>query len=385
MKKSLSGEKQPDQSNAGWKVVQSIAMEMDAALAIAGGSFLSAGLTPDTLYLQQANSETWRSDWNDFFGSMNWYASILETLSVLTGELESNDYSRSTMVIRQTTPEQALVQLRKKAAEMGIQEEAGLPIEKALSQVYIRYRKASYEAIGFTHPIDPLYETRLERELRFCLDALSGGDLHDRFWHWLDQFYYGVYQPWREERKEFLTNLEQKLITVLGSSTARGKAPDLMWLSDLNPALRYPEIGEAIRSGKLFVNFWLEPFGFSDTFLLLPGKFYFSFAEPGRMYENILAHTHRLAEQVQALADPTRLLILRMIRALSMTNTDMAAYLGLSRPTVSIHAKVLREAGLIRSWEEGRITRHEIDSAEVRKLFENLSRFLDLPPDTTGK
>jgi hypothetical protein len=53
---------------------------------------------------------------------MNWYASILETLSVLTGELESNDYSRSTMVIRQTTPEQALVQLRKKAAEMGIQE-----------------------------------------------------------------------------------------------------------------------------------------------------------------------------------------------------------------------------------------------------------------------
>lgn len=225
MKKSLSGEKQPDQSNAGWKVVQSIAMEMDAALAIAGGSFLSAGLTPDTLYLQQANSETWKSDWNDFFGSMNWYASILETLSVLTGELESNDYSRSTMVIRQTTPEQALVQLRKKAAEMGIQEEAGLPIEKALSQVYIRYRKASFEAIGFTHPIDPLYETRLERELRFCLDALSGGDLHDRFWHWLDQFYYGVYQPWREERKDFLTNLEQKLITVLGSSTARGKAP----------------------------------------------------------------------------------------------------------------------------------------------------------------
>jgi hypothetical protein len=38
MKKSLSGEKQPDQSNAGWKVVQSIAMEMDAALAIAEGA-----------------------------------------------------------------------------------------------------------------------------------------------------------------------------------------------------------------------------------------------------------------------------------------------------------------------------------------------------------
>ncbi len=64
-----------------------------------------------------------------------------------------------------------------------------------------------------------------------------------------------------------------------------------------------------------------------------------------------------------------------------MTNTDMAAYLGLSRPTVSIHAKVLREAGLIRSWEDGRITRHEIDPEAVRKLFQDLEEFLDLPPN----
>ncbi len=385
MKSNLAGEKQWEQTNAGWKVVRSIAMEMDAALAIAGGSFLSAGLTPDTLFLQQAISDDWKVEWDGFFGSMNWYASILETLSVLTGELEADDYSRSTLAIRQTTPEQALMQLRKMADELGIKEDECISAEETFSRLYIQYRKASFASIGFTHPIDPLYEIRLERELRFCLGALSGGALHDRFWHWLDQFYYGVYQPWREGRKEFLTDLEQKLVTVLGSSTGIGKAPNLMWLSDLNPALRYPEIGAAIRSGKLFVNFWLEPFGFSDTFLLLPDKFYFSFAEPGRMYENILAYTRRLAEQVQALADPTRLLILRMIRALSMTNTDMAAYLGLSRPTVSIHAKVLREAGLIRSWDEGRITRHEIDSAEVRKLFENLSKFLDLPPETSGK
>lgn len=385
MKNSLVDNNQKVNPHAGWKVAQSMAMELDAALAIAGGSFLSAGLTPETLILHEANSENWISDWNSFFGSMNWYASILETLSVLTGGLEEVDYSRLTMNIRETTPEQALANLRKMAAEFGIVEEAGIPDGESFSRLYVRYRKTSYETIGFTHPIDPLYEARLQREVKFCLEILAGGKHHDRFWHWLDQFFFGVYQQWREGRGDFLHDLEQKLVTVLGSSHAEGTEPDLTWLSDLNPALRYPEIGSAIHSGMLFVNFWLEPFGFSDTFLLLPGKFYFSFAEPGRMYENILTYTRQLAEQVQALADPTRLLILRMIRALSMTNTDMAAYLGLSRPTVSIHAKVLREAGLIRSWEEGRITRHEINSAEVRKLFESLSKFLDLPPEVTDK
>jgi DNA-binding transcriptional ArsR family regulator len=119
----------------------------------------------------------------------------------------------------------------------------------------------------------------------------------------------------------------------------------------------------------------------ADSFTLLPGNIYLSFAEPGQIYENFMSYTQTLAGQVQALADPTRLIILRLIRVLSMTNTDMAAYLGLSRPTVSIHARVLREAGLINSWEEGRITRHEINPEAVRKLFSELETFLDLPPE----
>ncbi len=204
---------------------------------------------------------------------------------------------------------------------------------------------------------------------------------HDRFWHWMDHFYYEVYRSWREQRDPFVKDLEQKLTPILGISQAEGKIPDIQWLPELSPALRYPEISTAIRAGDLSVNFWLEPFGFFDTFTLLPGQIYLSFAEPGQMYENFLIYSRQLSGQVQALADPTRLIILRIIRSLSMTNTDMAAYLGLSRPTVSIHAKVLREAGLINSWEDGRITRHEINPEAVRKLFHDLAEFLDLPPE----
>jgi DNA-binding transcriptional ArsR family regulator len=62
-----------------------------------------------------------------------------------------------------------------------------------------------------------------------------------------------------------------------------------------------------------------------------------------------------------------------------MINTEIAESLGLARPTVSVHAKILREAGLIRSEQDGRQVRHEIAPAEVRRLFRDLEEFLDLP------
>lgn len=368
--------------NAGWKQVQSIGMELDAALAIAGGNFLIAGLTPEIVALAQANSEEWKNEWENFFGSMNWYSSVLETASILSGVLEEADYSRATMTMRQTTPEAAYQNLQKLAGVFNLEGESGIPVEEAFSALFIDYRKFAYSSIRFTHPTDPLYESRLTKEIQFCLEIFQGCTNHDRFWHWLDRFYYEVYRPWREERESFIRGLEQKLTTVLGSSCADRRVVDTHWLPELSPALRYPEISSAISNGDLFVNFWLEPFGFSDTFTLLPGQVYISFAEPGKMYENFLVYSRQLSDQVQALADPTRLIILRLIRALSMTNTDMAAYLRLSRPTVSIHAKILREAGLIRSWEDGRITRHEINPDAVRKLFSDLAVFLDLPPES---
>ena len=64
-----------------------------------------------------------------------------------------------------------------------------------------------------------------------------------------------------------------------------------------------------------------------------------------------------------------------------MVNTEIADYLGLARPTVSIHAKILREAGLIRSHQDGRLVRHALVPGAVRHLFHDLERFLDLPAD----
>jgi DNA-binding transcriptional ArsR family regulator len=377
--KNLSSE---NQNHTGWKITQSISMELDVALSIAGERFIAARLTPEFNALAEATPPDWKSEYPVFFNDMSWYSSCMEYAAILAGVLDEPDYAKATMAIRQTTLDMVLRHLTLKAAEIGIAPVTGANLEETIAQLFFEYRSAAFEVIGLTHPTDPLFKKRLMRQLELCFTILQNGSLHDKFWHWLDRFYYEVFRPWRLGREEFMIGLEQKLITVLGSPHSTSKVTEIQWLPDTNPTLRYPEINAAIQSGGLFVNYWLEPFGFADNWVLMPGEIYISFAEPGKMYENFMIYSHNLANRTQALADPTRLIILRMIHALSMTNTDMAAYLGLSRPTVSIHAKVLREAGLIRSWEDGRIMRHEMIPDAVRKLFTELAEFLDIPQES---
>jgi len=364
----------------GWQIVRSATMDLDVGLAMAGGSFPRAGMTSDILPLQE-NPENWKVEWQVYFGNMGWFSSVLEYAGFLAGVLDEPDYSKASMAIRRMTLESATSNLRELISTIDVDFQPGSTPEDTLIQNCIAYRKFGFESIRLVHPRDQLFENRMVRELQLCLDVLQGGRHHDLFWHWLDRFYYGVYEKWLESRLPYLAGQEQKLITMVGASPGDGKPVNLLWLPDVNPALRYPEIKKAIDTGNLHVKFWLEPFGLADSFTLLPGQILLSFAEPGQIYENFQTYTKNLAGQAQALADPTRLIILRLIRVLSMTNTDMAAYLGLSRPTVSIHARILREAGLIHSWEEGRITRHEINPEAVRKLFSELESFLDLPPE----
>lgn len=70
---------------------------------------------------------------------------------------------------------------------------------------------------------------------------------------------------------------------------------------------------------------------------------------------------------------------LRVIRELETDVSQIASMLDLARPTVSIHCKQLREAGLIDSRKQGRRVVHSIRAAELRRLFSDLEAFLGLP------
>lgn len=116
-----------------------------------------------------------------------------------------------------------------------------------------------------------------------------------------------------------------------------------------------------------------------DLWGLHPGLLVVSFAPTGELCERFHNLAADVAGRLKALSAPTRLTTLRLIRNFGMVNTEIASYLGLARPTVSVHARQLRGAGLIRSRQDGRLVRHEIDDAAVRQLLADLERFLDLP------
>src|SRR2546421_5564115 len=82
-----------------------------------------------------------------------------------------------------------------------------------------------------------------------------------------------------------------------------------------------------------------------------------------------------------ALADPTRRRVLEQLRGGPRAVGDIAARLPVSRPAVSQHLKVLKEAGLVREERQG--TRHiyEIDPNGLGPLRAWLDQFWDAALD----
>ena len=253
-----------------------------------------------------------------------------------------------------------------------------MPIIDRITDLGVRLHKKLISDLGI-QPVDEYY-IKIQNEMEHSLQILRGGKYHDRFWHWLDRYYYETYRPWRLTRQPILDRLEAQALAVLGSANNPASIPNMDWLPASNLLLRQPKLYQGVIDGKLHVNFWLEPLGLADSTFLLPGEVIASFAEPGEIFQNFYAFGSNLANKLQALSDPTRLIILRLIRNFGMNNTDMAEFLHIARPTVSIHVKILREAGLITTRQEGRSMRHEIVSKELHQLLQDLERFLDLPP-----
>ena len=62
----------------------------------------------------------------------------------------------------------------------------------------------------------------------------------------------------------------------------------------------------------------------------------------------------------KALSDPTRRRVLEMLRERPMTAGEIAEEFDVSKPTMSAHFAVLREAGLVRSDREGKTVVYQL-------------------------
>ncbi|MFC4598319.1 ArsR/SmtB family transcription factor [Cohnella hongkongensis] len=70
----------------------------------------------------------------------------------------------------------------------------------------------------------------------------------------------------------------------------------------------------------------------------------------------------------QAIADPTRRGVLRLLTDREMPVNEISSHFPMTRTAVSKHLRILSEAGLVKERKVGRETRYRLDAAPLREL-----------------
>jgi DNA-binding transcriptional ArsR family regulator len=73
-------------------------------------------------------------------------------------------------------------------------------------------------------------------------------------------------------------------------------------------------------------------------------------------------------ETAAAIADPIRRRVLELVRDREMPAGELAAEFDVSRPAVSRHLRVLREAGLVHERRDGKLRLYRADPAPLAEL-----------------
>lgn len=346
-------------------VIQSIALELEMACR-----FLSASDRPELPPEAALIPPQWREEGQALAGPGRGWDWHLGAAAWLAGVLAEADYRTATLAIRELTAEEALDRLIRL---LGAPKRSDLAPAEQLVDEAARWMQCAYGQYGIA--LAQIPGERWDQELRAQLTALTrvlkGGDLHARFWLWLDQGYFQFYLPWRATRTEQMEERRREAQDLLA-------AQGLEWLSPQTPIQTYPGLRAAVVQGDLELACWIDPFGLFDYWHLVPGQLTISVWPPELGLHGFRAGAEAVSGGLKALADPTRLMILRLIRRFAMDNTEMAGYLGLTRQTVSVHTQVLREAGLIETAQHGRQASHTINAEEVERLCGDLMRFLEL-------
>jgi DNA-binding transcriptional ArsR family regulator len=83
-----------------------------------------------------------------------------------------------------------------------------------------------------------------------------------------------------------------------------------------------------------------------------------------------LPHKH---DVFQAIADPTRRKLLRLLADKEMPVTAISSHFPISRTAVSKHLRILADAGLVKERKVGRETRYRLEPTPLLELKEWLS------------
>ncbi len=355
---------------AKWTISRAVADELDAALSLAFCEPFRAVVPSYSTAVEGMPPDQYAQGHDLFEGLAGEFFSVLSRLATPLGLTGEEDYSKLSLRLREVSADDVEEAVRAQADDLGVEADWESPTE-ALQ----RYVAALRRGTRMRFAPDGEAERLHARECEVALSIVAGGPMQGQFWHWLDRFYYETYQPWRREREGFMESEMQRATAALGGADGEG-VPDIDWLADENPLSRLSLLRNVALSGDFDLIFWVEPFGLWDMVGLLPRGLLVSFASPGVAFDAFREQAESISERLKVLSDPTRLTMLRIVRQLEVDNSEIADYLGVSHPTVSVHAKLLREAGLIKSRRVGRRLFHSIDPVAIRRLLRELESFL---------
>lgn len=362
----------------GWRVRRSIPHELEVAIEFVREG--PAALPSRLVELVMAVPPSWVEELDALGTAMSPKGEpryTFEYLARWAQAAEIDDYDAASTAMREVTVDNAIRQV---VEASGLEPTRDLDPTEQLIDLELRLYAALVLQTGLYPASDTEVLERERGEILSAVNVLRGEPLHGRFWRWMDRFYDEAYRPWRTARLDFVAELEQTAVDGLGAREGVGP-PNLDWLPPDNILTSVPTVGGAVAAGEFEVVFWTEPFGLSSAIVQAPGALAVSFAEHGIDVDYSLALRDELVSQLKALSDPTRLSIVRMIRNLDADNTQIAGYLGVSRPAVSVHAKILADAGFISTSREGRQARHAFHPDKVRHLCTELLRYLEVPAE----
>ena len=83
----------------------------------------------------------------------------------------------------------------------------------------------------------------------------------------------------------------------------------------------------------------------------------------------------RIIETAAAISDPIRRRVLELVRDRELPAGELAAAFDVSRPAVSRHLRVLREAGLVHERRQGRLRLYRADPEALAELRDWLDAY----------
>ncbi len=80
----------------------------------------------------------------------------------------------------------------------------------------------------------------------------------------------------------------------------------------------------------------------------------------------------------KALSDPTRRKVLQLLRGRPMTAGELAGHFDVSKPTMSVHFKVLREADLVHAEKHGKSITYSLKMSVLEEALMGFARAFDM-------